>query len=796
MAAEDAIRDLLPTLWRPEPGAEGLLPNLIRVTGAGLSRARIDAGNTMQAHWSRFGDYAPISPFVAAFRKEAGLPVLLPADAEVEAHPYLDDLARLAGLLALVPYTDPAAARETVEQFRRRVLGTVALWRGGVSTPAALRQAARLALSGTPERAVSVEEFAPGATLSQTAATRGSPGGLVGPLMRWRIDASTLAPVPPEIFIEGATPEPGRIDIADHPVIERFDPATGTGIGILYNGVVEPGQVLALRPTYSSWLGGETGLRRAMSLPDDMPDDIPANPTALGPWAAAAGAPAGHVAALATGPDGALWAAVNDAGDGQLWQLTASGWTQAFSGLPVLRCLLADGITLLLGHGNGLARLTVFGSPPTLAPDPATATGAAVHALARAGDGTIWAATATGAATIGPGDTLVAVGPGARAETETALAAVLAEPDGIVTLGGAAGLFRFDARAGTWHVYRGDSLDETVPDWLPWDAASDALPADEDVFLPPVTALLRGPDTLLWIGTEYGLAAWGAHRIRNTYATRLRAFPALGTGTIHALAQDERGRIWAGTDRGLLVHDGVDWFEADTALTRLPRPAPEDPGSGWRFDRTGGAWQFAGATGTGFAAQSPAVITADNAAVTALHWTDGAEARLGTLTGDGFAVDGGATPAALRLRVKPSPDRIAEGGLPAIPRLAPGMTHWRYLREEEPAPPAPSSFPAWTREGRLLTPPAERTAPWEGRYLSSKERAMLDQVFAFNPAARVTFRWQPRAPFSITVRLDRPDPAETLPGAVLDRVFEAADRVRPAAAQLRLAFGDPVVRGD
>lgn len=792
MAAEDAIRELLPTLWRPEPEAKGLLPDLVRATGAGLSRARIDAGNTMQAHWSRFGDYAPISPFVAAFRKEAGLPVLLPSDAEVEEHPYLDDLARLAGLLALVPYTDPASSRETVEQFRRRVLGTVALWRGGVSTPAALRQAARLALSGTSERAVSVEEFAPGASLSLKASTRGIPKGLVGPLMRWNIDARTLAPVSPEIFIEGAIPAPGRIDMANHPVIERFDPATGTGVGILYDGGLEPGQVLALRPTCSSWLGSETGLRTATSLPGDTP----ANPTAPGPWAAAAGAPPGHVTALATGPDGALWVTVNNSGDGQLWRLTATGWTQAFAGLPVPHCLLVDGNEMLLGHENGLARLAVFGSPPTLTPDPATSTGAAVHALARAGDGTIWAATATGAATIGPGDTLDAVEPGARPETETALSAVLAEPDGIVTFGGAAGLFRFDARAGTWHVYRGDSLDETAPDWLPWDAANDALPADEDVFLPPVTALLRGPDTLLWIGTESGLAAWGAHRIRNTYATRLRAYPALGTDPVHALALDERGRIWAGTDRGLLVHDGFDWFEEDTALARLPRLASEDPGSGWRFDRTGGAWQFADATGTGFAAQSPAVITADNGAVTAVNWTDGAEARLGTLTNGDFTEDSGATPAALRLRVKPSPDRIAEGGLPAIPRLTPGTNHWRYLREEEPAPPTPSSFPAWTREGRLLTLPTESAAPWEGRYLSKKERAMLDQVFAFKPAARVTFRWQPRAPFSITVRLDRPDPAETLPGAVLDRVFDAADRVRPAAARLRLAFGESVERGD
>jgi hypothetical protein len=793
MAASDAIRDLLPSLWQPEPGAKGLLPDLIEAAGGGLSRARIDAGNTMQSHWSRFADYASISPFVAAYRREAGLPVLLPTDQEVQAHPYLDDLARLAGLLALVPYTAPASSRESVEQFRRRVLGTVALWRGGVSTRAAILQAARLSLSGTAERAVSVEEFAPAARYVFPVPTRGIPNGLVGPLMRWQMTSETLAPVAPEIYIEGASPDPGLIDATDHPMIERFSPATGTGIGIMYDGTLDPGQALALRPTFSNWLGEDTGLRTATSLPSAT---APANPTAPGPWAASAGAPTGRVTALATGSDSALWAAVEDAGDGQLWRMTTTGWRQEFSGLPVPHCLLPDANDLLVGHAAGISRLALFDTPATLLPDPSAATGVAVNALARAADGTVWVAMDTGAAMLGPGDALLPIGPGTRPGTETTLTALLAEMDGLVTLGGAAGLFRFDAKAGTWHVYRGDSLDETSLDWLPWDPAADALPSDESVFLPPVTALLRGPDTLLWIGTENGLAGWGARRIRNTYATGLRAFPALGTDTVHALALDERGRIWAGTSRGLLVHDGFDWFEEATTISRLPHLEPEDPGSGWRFDRTGGTWQFADASGTGFAAQAPAIITAEAAPVTAIHWTDGAEARLGTLTDGAFDEDSGASPAALRLRIKPAPDRIVEGGLPAIPRLEPGESHWRYLREEEATPPSPTEFPAWTREGRLLAPPSERSASWEGRYLSQDERTALDQVFAFNPAARVTFRWQPLAPFSITVRLDRPDPDETLPGTVIDRVFDATQRVRPAAAHLRLAFGETFVKGD
>jgi hypothetical protein len=247
------------------------------------------------------------------------------------------------------------------------------------------------------------------------------------------------------------------------------------------------------------------------------------------------------------------------------------------------------------------------------------------------------------------------------------------------------------------------------------------------------------------------------------------------------------------------VHDGFDWFEESTTagLTRLPRPDPEPTESGWRFDRAGSTWNYNAGTGRiGFQSQSPAIIVSDNAPVHAIYWTDGTDAQLGSYVDDVFVADGEAIPANLVLRVKPSADQIFEGGIPALPRLQPGRGHWRYLTREEETPPTPTAFPAWTREGRLLSPPQEHDAPFEGRFLSESERAMLDKVFSYNPAARVRFAWQPHAPFSITVRLDKPIPDETLPGAVLDRIQDATNRVRPAGAHVRLAFGEQIMRGD
>lgn len=791
MGSAARIRDLLPSLWRPEEGAEDLLARLVAASGAQLDRARIEAGDTMQAHWLRFADSALLSPYVAALRQAAGKAPLLPGDPEVAAHPFLDDLPRLAALLGLRPHDEPVDARETVEAFRARVMATVELWKEGLATRAAIQQAARLALSGMAERGVAVEEHAPGAALVLEAAPKGPPQGMVGPLMRWVLEDTGASGSPPEVHIEGVAAVPGEVDETERPMIERFDPATGTGTGLAYDGTLAPGRVLALLPSFTSWLGGPPGLRSATALPEAAPAD----PTAAGPWAPAEGAPALAVRAFATGADGALWAAMEDGGAGALWRLGAGGWAEVLAGLPLLHCLLADGGDIVVGHANGVSRLDVFAAP-ALVPDPAAGTGPAVHALVRAPDGAIWAATATGAVRLAPGDALTPVGPGARAETVTPLSAVQADPDGILHFGGAAGLFRHDPARNLWHVYLGAALDDTAPDWQPWDPAADPLPGDGEVFLPAVTAILRGPDMSLWLGTAAGLARYGARRLRGTYATRLTAFPALGTAPVRALAMDERQRLWAGTDRGLLVFDGFDWFEEQGGPSRLPRLAAGDPATGWRYHRGRAVWQSAVAGAAAVPAdQTPPVITAPRGAVHAIHWTDGAVARLGAWQDGAFVPDPAATPAALRLRVKPDPARIVEGGLPALPRVPPGASHWRYLALEEAVPPTPASFPAWTREGRLLPPPDEAPAPEEGRFLAALALAELDRVFAFNPAARVRLRWQPRAPLSITVRIERRDPGETLPAAVLDRVFAAVNMVRPAGARIRLAHGEAVVRG-
>lgn len=804
MSSAQRIRDLLPSLWRPgEPAApDDLLASLVGTVGSLLDQTSVAAGEVMQAHWYRYADSALVSPYVAQYRARDRQPPLKPGDAEVDLHPYLDDLARLGRLLGLAPWREPQADRETVEEFRRRIARIVTLYRQGLGTTAALRSmtlaslpvADRAAPPGLRERGFTVEEAAPVTVARMHASARGVPSDLVGPLMRWRVDSGAIAPTAPEIYIEGIAPDPGVLDATHHPIVERFDPATGSGIGIGYHGTVAAGQTLAILPTVASWVGAGSSVLTAR--PD--PTVGPADPTASGPWVTADGAPPGVTRAFAVTPDAALWAAVNGTNGGALWRLSATGWSQAVGGLPELHCLLLDGHDLLVGHANGLARLPAVGAPHVPVPDPAAAADPAVRGLARDRTGQVWAARATGAGRLRTDDTFTAVGPGARPETETVLNAVLVERDGFVYVGGAAGLFLHDPTRGRWHVYRGSSADETVPDWAPWDPGGDPLPTDRHTYLPEVTSLLRDTDQTLWIGTTHGLAAYRARERRGTYATLLEAFPQLGADPVATLAEDDRQRLWAGTGRGLLTYDGLDWRQLRGGqLTRLPR-VEADPlaFTHWRFDRSTGQWQASerGAAG-GFTPRTPTPVTTEEPPVTALGWTDAAAAQLGSLAEGVFTPDPDATPADLGTRYKPDALRVLDGGLPAVPRLTPGVSDWRYLSREEDDPPTPTSFPSWTREGRLLPPPEASPAPQEGRYLAADEQTALEQVFAFNPAARVSLRWRPRAALSIVVRLEPTTAGETISAAVLDRLCEGLGRVRPAGSHVALAVGEMIVRG-
>jgi hypothetical protein len=313
-----------------------------------------------------------------------------------------------------------------------------------------------------------------------------------------------------------------------------------------------------------------------------------------------------------------------------------------------------------------------------------------------------------------------------------------------------------------------------------------------------VNAIRHGPRGALWFGTVQGIARYRAREQRRTYTTLLEALPQLTEAPVHQIQTDARGRLWFATGEGLFIYDQLDWFQrqGDT-LVRLPRQL-EDPQQPvfWRFVRASSNWQsVAPPSRAGFQNHALSPLGTIEPAIRAICWTETAQARLGSFDGGDLAIDSGAAPAALGTRYKPDPTRVVDGGIAAVPRLPVGASHWRYLQREEPAPPAPVATPAWTREGRLLPPPGERAAPYEGRYLSAGANALGETVFSFNPAARVWFGWSPRAPLTVTVRLARAAPDETIDPMILDRVWNELQRVKPAAVAVYLAVDETIERG-
>jgi hypothetical protein len=68
-------------------------------------------------------------------------------------------------------------------------------------------------------------------------------------------------------------------------------------------------------------------------------------------------------------------------------------------------------------------------------------------------------------------------------------------------------------------------------------------------------------------------------------------------------------------------------------------------------------------------------------------------------------------------------------------------------------------------------------------------------VFAYDPAARVTFVFEPRHPCAVLVRLYRLPGDPAFDPAVLDRIWEGIQLVRPAGVRALLAVDETIVRG-
>jgi hypothetical protein len=806
MARFEQMRDRLPTLYRPEDGDTDLLSQTLRAVGNVLEELNREATDAMQAHWFEYADSALYSPYFIRSRQLEALPFPALDDPVLDEFPYVYDLARLVALLALPPWREPPVLRETVEEYRKRIRRIVALYRNGLGTPGALRRMVEaqlpVDLEGLPEeqdRPFFLEEFAPLVKRSQAITAPGDPVDMVGPLMRWTLENDGLGTALPTVYIQGVETQEDEVAATKDPVIELYYDDGPIPLGIAYQDTVAPGETLRLRPAFASWTGHEGSLRRARSRPTET---TPADPTAPGPWQRVEGAPEATVVALHQSHDRALWVATDNDGEGALWRFDGREWVLAVTDLPAPHPLAEDGRDLLVGTAAGLFRVPLY--PEEAGSFAATPVEGledrAVYALLYA-EGRWWLGTSKGIALLEANDEVQLFGLREDQGTDTEVYAVHQDATGTLYFGTELGLFQHQPGTGRWYYYVGEMGTDQDLDWeefVPGDGAE--LPEENEVFLPSVRAVRRGPDASLWLGTDHGIARYVARSERGlAYTTVLEAFPDLTEGMVFAVEEDARGLVWFCTDRGLLRYDGRDFWQARSdgwkqlgSAASLYDGQPEARGS-WRFVRSSLRWERKGPEEAGFEVFQGALRTTRPDAVRAILWTDQVEADRGQWDGETFTRSSGVSEAKLGMRCKPGKDAILDGGLPAVPRLPVGASEWRYLSLEPEGLEEPQERPSWTIEGRLLPPP-DLPAPWPGRF--DLPSSIFDEaVFAFEPAARVWFEWESRRPLTVVARLQKRSAGENIDPAILDRVWQGIQQVRPAGVRAALAVEEEIVRG-
>ncbi|MEO7151264.1 MAG: hypothetical protein ABIX46_06075 [Burkholderiaceae bacterium] len=803
MPAYAKLVDHLPSLWRPQPGDGTLLAQWLAAVGSAFDAGAADIQHVLRAHWFDTADAAAWARHFAADRRERGLGALRIGDAgdrrEALRYPYLRDLPRLAALLDLPPWRDPASQREEVEEYRARIGDILAAYRAGFVTPAALRRLVDAALPEDMNAPLAAQRGL--YAIEEPVAIRLAPMPLVvtpnvaetdrvAPLARWQLAGGGR----PGFVLAGVAADAlGSATVA--PTIERYLPdAAVKGIAIAYAGTLAPGQALRLLPGRRRWL-----LRGAELLASATPAaaNEARDPSANGPFEGVATLPAGRAVAACGACDGSLWLIQRSASTQRVQRFHGSALQTVATDAPPgpFNALAAAGDSVWLGTDAGLFRCRLFPDDGVLRWVAASEVQGAVRVLAAAGDDDFVAAGAQGVWQLGAFGNVVehrhaaldlhAYARDGQRETMTTERAL------------------YIGRHGKLWRYAATGLSESLADWAEVRAGE----AETDSPLPPLRHLAVTPDGSLWLGGPAGLARWFSDE---DGSTRLAAFPDLFAGAVQGLDIDDRGLLAIAGDDGLFRFDGRDlaqydfasstWLPLGNAELTYPEPLRAEPRGHWRFDRTSARWQRFEAKTQRFADPSLATRAAPSDAIAATLMRPSVQAALGTWDGAVFTPEGEVPAADLGLRIKPDETRCIDGALPYLPPDAPGA-RWRYLQlDRDPAPPA-QGRPWWSTEGQLFLPP-QRSAPVPGHrrddpalLTDPEHEGQFDRsAFAYPPSARL-WALRPAVPgVGIRVRLFAADPGQPFDPAVAERVWQLIARARPAGIPLQLMAEGTVLK--
>ncbi|WP_018274819.1 hypothetical protein WKI13_04125 [Teredinibacter turnerae] len=829
MAHTDRLISHLPSLYRPQAGDAGILTDLLGQWGAELDNISDQMTQVMQAHWHGTADRAIYNPYFNRARQQQKLPPLSANTPLLEERrllnefPFICDLARLGALLELPVWREPPQLRENVESYRARLQKMFLIYRNGLGTLAALRAMVEASLPlamGVPvvhrHRPFAIEEYAPLGLTEQAAIARGAPLDAVGPLMRWELRNQGLQASAPTAYIEGVAPVAGEYAATERPALELMGAPGQPSVSLAYHQSLAPGEVLRLAPVPMGFLATGNDLLQAQgsaasSVASTAASTL-ANTRADSGWQALAEFTGTSITHLAQTRDHTLWAVVDNAGNSELWRYKGANWLRvqsgfAFANITLLRALDFE---LFIGDANGLHIIHCL---PEVEDDYTLQTSpwfnSAVYDMLL-DDGLLWFATEEGVFTATPNAATASATP---VQSPTYCIAIHAQRS--LYFGGALGVVHLHKGYNRWTHLIAESASDLDPAWQTFNSAAPATS-----YVPPVSAIASTADGTLWLGTAQGLARFFAARSSTSglvYSPRLQAFPDLMPGRVTTVASDPSGLVWFGGENGLLRFDGRDFLEyleaediwqslgaADAIYPDDVDPAPRER---WRFNTTllEPAWEQFDSTNRSWNQPDTPLRSNGGREVNALLWCHSLRADLGSWNGANFVpgADSAVPLTEFSVRVKRSATEIVNGGIPALPMLPAGRSTWRYLSQEVPPLQVPVETPWWSTEGRLVPNGGATITPYPGRFrlagpdpVANLPAGLFDDVvYAYLPAAKVRFSWPEQQPFSLLVRLTAVEKDEVIHPAVLDRVWQGMQKVKPAGARLMLAVENDIVRG-
>ena len=684
----------------------------------------------------------------------------------------------------------------------RNGLGTLDAVRSMVEANLPLDMAAPIVLR---HRSFSIEEYAPLSIQLQDAIARGAPLGYVGPLMRWDVNNEGLQAVQPTVYIEGVDPDSEflELDSTERPLIERMGSDGQASVGLAYNGNLAPGEVLKLSPVPTTYLATNGELLQALGTMQQQ--------LATTGWQADPDLAGRDIRLMCQTVDHTLWLVLDNDGSSELWRFRGSDWLRVqadftFANVVMLQAFEND---LYIGDDNGLH---IVPGLPEVEDDyqlqSSTLFSEPVYDMLFDGS-QFWFATESGVFTVHEGGTSATV-----TALKSATYCIAVHEDHSLYFGGELGVVHYHRGYDRWTHLVASSASDLDPDWQVLNSDSPVVS-----FLPSVNDLAVTADASLWIATEQGLARYFSYQSGEAglaYSTQLQSFPDIIQGRISQVEIDSSGLLWFCGERGLFRFDGRDflqyresedvWQSLGAAALLYPNDVDTEDRGRWRFNNGLGipVWeQFDTASGAwvvpGLGLRSLASLN-----VHGFYWSQGLQAQLGSWEGDVFLPSSELPSSDFNMRVKRSDTQIINGGVVALPALVKGQNTWRYLSTETLPLHDPASKPWWSKEGRLVSETGDEVTPYPGRFREASPEPKIpalpagrydDVVYSYLPAAKVKFTWPEKKPFSLLVRLTKRSTDEVIHPAVLDRVWQGVEKVKPAGAHISLAVEHTIVRG-